>query len=306
VVARAGVPQSAFLEVFESPEDCILASFSEGLQRLSEAVKEAARSEERWLERIRAGLLAALGFLEDEPQWAHLLILERPLEGVSAIECTQRVHDALGEVLNEGRGELIIGAELGPSTTLIAELLALGVLSVIRARMLRGDGSGLVELAPSLMKFILVPYLGRGAAKADLAGEPEPAAQAPARAEVLPIRPHPRTMLALRVIAQAPGLSNREIAVAVGIKPGDKGHASTLLKPLQQRGLIENASLGKAFGESNAWLLTPYGHRVLEVITDGLAAARLREGADGLPGRASPRPLAQPESEHARMGRRVA
>jgi AcrR family transcriptional regulator len=96
VVARAGVPQSAFCEVFESAEDCILAAFSEGLQRLSEAVLQATRSEERWLARIRVGLVAALGFLEDEPQWAHLLILERPLEGVCAIECTQRVHDALG------------------------------------------------------------------------------------------------------------------------------------------------------------------------------------------------------------------
>jgi AcrR family transcriptional regulator len=300
------VGQSAFLEVFESAEDCILASFSEGLQRLSEAVAEATASEERWLERIRAGLVAALGFLEDEPQWAHLLILERPLEGVAAIECTQRVHDALEEVLNAGRGELIIGAELGPSTALIAELVALGVFSVIRARMLKGDASGLVELAPSLMSFILVPYLARGAVKADLAGEPQLAAQAPARAEVVPIRPHPRTMLALGLIAQAPGQSSREIAVALGIKPGDKGHTSTLLKPLEQRGLIENASLVKAPGEPNAWLLTPYGHRVLEVISDSFAAARRREGEEEPPGRASHRPPAQLESEHGRIGRRAA
>jgi DNA-binding MarR family transcriptional regulator len=172
--------------------------------------------------------------------------------------------------------------------------------------MLKGDGRGLVELAPSLMSFILVPYLGRGAAKADLAGEPALPAQAPPRAEVVPIRPHPRTMLALRLIAQAPGLSNREIAIALGIKPGDKGHTSRLLKPLEQRGLIENASVVKAPGEQNAWLLTPYGHRVLELITDSFAAARLLEGEEGFSGRASHRPLTQPESEQGRMGRRAA
>ncbi|MFI5091278.1 MAG: hypothetical protein ACHP7P_14610 [Terriglobales bacterium] len=306
MVARAGVPQSAFGEVFESPEDCIPAAFSEGFERLSEAVAEATRCEQRWLDRIDAGLVAALGFLEDEPRWAHLLILERPLERACALQCTQRVHDALGEVLSEGRGELIMGAELGPSTELIAELLLLGVCSVIRARMLKGDGRGLVELAPSLMRFILVPYLGRGAAKADRAGEPALAAQASSRAEVVPIRPHPRTMLALRVIAQAPGQSNREIAIAVGIRPGERGHASRLLKPLEQRGLIENASLPQAPGEPNAWLLTPYGHRVLELITDSFAAARLREGAEELPGLASHRPVARPEPEHGRMGRRAA
>jgi hypothetical protein len=62
----------------------------------------------------------------------------------------------------------------------------------------------------------------------------------------------------------------------------------------------------KAFGESNAWLLTPYGHRVLEVISDSLAAARRREEAEELPGRASHRPPAQPEPEQGRIGRRAA
>ncbi len=230
-------------------------------------VSEAARGEECWLERVRAGLEAALGFLDDEPRWASLLVVEWPLEGLAVAECAQRVHGALGEVLEAARGEMVLAGELSPSSALIAELLVTGVLSVIRARMLKGEAGGLVALAPSLMSFVVVPYLGRGAAKADRTG-----GGASSRAVVVPIRPHPRTILVLGVIASRPRLSNREVALAVGVKE-EEGHTSRLLKTLEQRGLIENASAGWAKGEPNAWLLTVYGRRVLELITNSSSAS---------------------------------
>jgi AcrR family transcriptional regulator len=299
------VSADAFYDVFESAEDCILAAFAEGLERLSQTVLEAAQREERWLERIRAGLIALLAFLDGERDWGRLLILERSLEETAALEYTGRVQDALADVLREGRGEVILGAELAPSTELIAELVTLGVLSVVRARLLKGQGAPLVELAPELMSFILVPYLGRGAAKADLAQKPGSAGESWPRAVVVPIRPHPRTMLALRVIASAPRLSNRQVAAAVGIQT-EGGHSSELLKPLEQRGLIENASLGRAPREPNAWLLTPYGHRVLEVITDSFAAARRREAQEGVPGRASSSSVRRSTSANGRLRSRAA
>jgi hypothetical protein len=235
-----------------------------------------------------------------EPEWGRSLILELDDGGVA--ECARRVHRALGEVLREGRGEVIVGANLAPPTELIAELVTLAVFSIIRARMLRPPRTPLVELAPALMTFIVVPYLGRGAAKADVAGKPAAETQ---RAVVVPIRPHPRTMLALDVIVSTPGLSDCEVAAAVGINP-EGCFRSELLRPLKQRGLIENASSGRAPREPNAWLMTPYGHRVIEVIAHTFAAAHRREGAEGVPGRASPRPLMQPESEQGRMGSRAA
>jgi hypothetical protein len=158
-------------------------------------------------------------------------------------------------------------------------------------------------LAPALMSFIVVPYLGRGAAKADLAGNP--AVDSGSRAVVVPIRPHPRTMLALHVIVSTPRLSDRELAAAVGISP-EGGFRSELLRPLKQRGLIENASPGRAPREPNAWLLTLYGHRVLEVIADTFAAAHRREEADVVPVRASARPVPRSTFENGRTAERAA
>jgi hypothetical protein len=245
--------------------------------------------------------VGVLEFLDAEPRWGRSLILELDDGGVA--ECARRVHRALGEVLREGRGEVIVGADLAPPTELIAELVTLAVFSIIRARMLKGQRRPLVELAPALMRFIVTPYLGRGAAKADLAGEPE--VESGSRAVVVPIRPHPRTMLALRVIAATPRLSDCEVAAAVGINP-DGGYRSELVRPLVQRGLIENASPGGPPREPNAWLMTPYGLRVLEVIADSFAAAHRREAEEELPGRAAVPRVPASEPDPVGIGRRAA
>jgi DNA-binding MarR family transcriptional regulator len=247
---------------------------AEGLERLSRVVLNATggESEQPWLQRISAGVLALLGFLDQEPRWAESLLIEQPFEGAFASDCVQRVHRALAVVLQEGRGGVIVGADVNPPTALIAELVTIATLSAIRASMLRGGGSSLVGLAPALMSSIVVPYLGKGAARADLRAKQDPdatgAAEVPVRAEVVPIRPQRQTLLALRVLASAPLSSNVEIAAAVGM---DSKQASKALKTLEQRWLIENARLGLTPREPNAWLLTAYGRRILGLITDGFA-----------------------------------
>jgi hypothetical protein len=268
-----------------------------GLGRLSRVVLDAAGGGECWLERIGAGVLALLGFLDDEPLWARSLVLEQPpeqpLEGALASECVRRVHRALGVVLGEGRGEVIVGADINPSTALIAELVTLGGLSLVRTSMLRQPGAPLVDLAALLMSSIVVPYLGRGAAKADHRAGVDRAVtgvrELPARAEVVPIRPQPQTLFALNVLASAPFSSTPELAAAVGM---DSKQASRALGLFERRGLIENTRRGLAPHEPNAWLLTPYGHRVLGLITDSFAAAGRKEQY-GLPKRAPRRAAAR-------------
>jgi predicted transcriptional regulator of viral defense system len=83
-------------------------------------------------------------------------------------------------------------------------------------------------------------------------------------AAVIPIRATHRTMRVLGAIESIPRLSNREIAEIAGLT--DDGQTSRLLGRLERRGLIENVGLGAPRGEPNAWLLTPYGHRVVKTI----------------------------------------
>jgi hypothetical protein len=161
--------------------------------------------------------------------------------------------------------------------------------------MLEADGRKLVELAPSLMAFIVAPYLGQTAAQAELEGrpsgagaasviEPGPArAQAISRAAELPIRATRRTRLVLAAIARAPYSNNREVAQAAGLT--DEGQASKLLARLERRGVIENVGIGAARGEPNAWLLTASGKHAVELIGGDLIGEDLAAAA--APGRST-------------------
>jgi AcrR family transcriptional regulator len=273
VAARAGVPQSAFYEFFQSSEDCFLAAFEEGLGRLSEAVAvavaEAAGRKQHWLERVRAGLVALLGFFDDEPGWGRLLVFQAPLEDAVALRAQQRVLGVLTALMDDGSPQAI--AEIMPEPHLTAELVVGGVFSVIRAHVLEASGGALVELAPYLMSFIVGPYLGQAAARAELTGRPVAAGQAPSPA-ALSATPPPvpfssRSALVLRAIACAPRSSNREIAQAAGLS--DEGQTSHLLRRLAQRGLIEKVTPRSGSRRENAWLLTPCGRRVVELLSGG-------------------------------------
>jgi DNA-binding MarR family transcriptional regulator len=273
VVARVGVSRGAFDEVFECPEDCILAAFNEGVGRISRAVLEATEGRLQWLERTRFGVVAFLGFLEDEPHWARLLILRAPLDGVAALNCTQRLHGVLAELLNKPGDEPIAAVESARSRELLEELVVGGVIAFIRARMLEEQGGPLVELAPSLMEFIAATFVGKsqGATGLELTATPAPETDASRRAVHHPILVTRRTTLVLRAIASSPRSSNSEIAQAAGID--DDGQISRLLKRLGQRGLIEPVLPRGGSRRVKAWKLTPCGRRLLPSLVDGGRAA---------------------------------
>ena len=264
--------ERAFFEAFESVEQCFLAAFEEGLARLSGAVERAARGEGRWLDRVRAGLVALLGFLEDEPAWGRLLMLAPPVEDRTlAFRCEQRVLGVLTGLLDDGSPQAM--AEIMPDPHLTAELTIGGVFSLIRSRMAGNIRGSLVELAPPLMSFIVGPYLGAAAARAELAGAYPPADLTATHAAELPSEPPIpvtyRTRAVLSAIACAPRSSNREIAAAAGL--GDEGQTSHLLRRLAQRGLINKVRPRSGSRRENAWLLTASGRAVVELL--GLTTA---------------------------------
>ena len=226
-----------------------------------------ARHQRSWLDRLRAGLVGFLGFLDDEPAWGRLLVLETPVEdAIAACMREQRVMGVLTSLLDDGASQASGGPVREPAADpmLTAELVIGGVLSSIRIRMGKGAPEKLVELAPALMSFIVRPYLGQAAARGELTGRAIAAPDAPALAGQLPIRATRRTMLVLGAIRENPYTSNRKVAEAAGLS--DEGQISKLLSRLECKGLIENVGVGAARGEPNAWTITPYGDSVVERI----------------------------------------
>ena len=222
---------------------------------------------------MHAGLVALLGFLDEQPGWARFLMLEPPVAGGAICERRHHAVRALAGALEHETRTIALIAERravvaerrAPSAQLTAELIVGGVLAVVRTQMLERPEQSLSGLTPSLMAFVERPYRS-----GDRAGEAQPAA--PAR------RVTYRTARVLGAIAAAPRSNNREIAQDAGLR--DEGQTSKLLSRLERRGLLENVGLGAAYGEPNAWLLTTSGEQML-------TAARRLWAADA--GRASVR-----------------
>ncbi len=267
VVARAGISRRTFYELFEDREDCFLAAFDHALQRAASVVVPAYESENAWREQIRAGLIALLGFLEDEPGLGKLLVVDALGGGPLALERRTNVLETLIGTVDQGRSETKPGREAPPLT---GEGIVGAVFGVIHARLIEqtatvGALSGLVN---PLMSMIVMPYLGQGTARRELQRPvPEFHKAQPPRANPLrdlDMRLTYRTVRVLMAIAQHPGASNRQIGEHAGVY--DQGQISKLLTRLDKLGLICNTGEGHTKGAPNEWTLTVKGQDVQHAI----------------------------------------
>jgi AcrR family transcriptional regulator/DNA-binding MarR family transcriptional regulator len=271
VTAGARVSRRTFYDLFEDREDCFLAALEDALSRLAEVLVPAYErgGQRRWRERVRAGLVVFLEFLDDEPALGSLLVVDSLKAGPKVLERRARVLGRVEAVIDEGRSE---GKWAPPPLT--AEGVVGAVLGVIAARVQeQSRREPLVGLCNALMAMIVLPYLGQAAAQKELARPvPTPArtvsgtvgssraAQARDPLEGLAMRLTYRTLRTLEAVARRPGASNREVGEMVEVP--DQGQISKLLARLEGLGLLQNTGGGHSSGEPNAWRLTPRGVEV--------------------------------------------
>lgn len=268
VVERSGVSRRTFYEAFSDREDCLLAAFEDALALASRRVLPAVATHTKWRERVRAGLVAFLCFLDEEPVVGRLLIVESLSAGPRTLKRREEVLAKVASVVDEGRDQSANAAEL-PSLT--GEALVGGAVSLIHARLARSDGKPLSALANQLMSMIVLPYLGAAAARRELERPVErhvsEARDTPSLADPFKdagMRLTYRTVRVLMAIAEHPGASNRLVGDAAGIT--DQGQISKLLGRLERLGMVSNTGLGPGLGAPNAWMLTPGGERVIKSI----------------------------------------
>lgn len=290
VVDCSGVSRRTFYEVFDDREDCFLVAFDEAVLKLRGVVSPAYETPGRWREKIRAGLIALLEFLDHDPSTGRLVIVETLAAGPRALERRKHVLTHIITAIDHGRAET--SRNEGPPP-LTAEGTVGAVLSVIHTRLspdmgglgtdtmgpgtspastpasartrLDGDSTPLVELTSQLMSMIVLPYLGAAAARKELelpvpkTTRHQPAPQSNPLKD-LDMRLTYRTVRVLSAIATHPQSSNRTIANLAGVS--DQGQMSKLLTRLEHLNLIHNTGAGQTRGEPNAWTLTNTGHQV--------------------------------------------
>ncbi|HEY7935225.1 MAG TPA: hypothetical protein VID48_15505 [Solirubrobacteraceae bacterium] len=279
VVSRSGVSRRTFYDVFNDFEDCFLAALEHSISSVSEYVLGAYDPAETWQTRIRAGMIAVLEFLEDEPAMGRLCIVETLGAGPKVDERRQQVLDALIAKVDQGRSQAKAPAAL------TGECLVGGVLSVLYTRLIAHDRGkaderrgSLLELTGSLMSMIVLPYLGPAVAQKEssrAAPQPQTRTRAPSGDPLrdLQMRLTYRTVRVLMSIAVSPGASNRDIGMAAGID--DQGQISKLLSRMERLGLVHNSGAGQVSGAANAWALTAKGVEVQQLVDAGTSAGQL-------------------------------
>jgi AcrR family transcriptional regulator len=264
IVSLAGVSRRTFYLLFENRDHCLRVVLEEAVTQLAQRIEPAYRSRVRWVDGVRAALLALLELFDQEPELARLCVLEAPAAPPAALAGRGKVLAHLTTALDEGREQA--RAARAPSP-LVAEMLVGGALAVVHARLLERRPEPLVELLNPLMAMIVLPYLGSSAARRELSREAPPRPPVTAKRSAAPnplrglnMRLTYRTMRVMAAVSAQPGLSNAEVAQRAGIS--DQGQISKLLARLAGLGLLQNTGAGQSRGAANAWQLTARGRQV--------------------------------------------
>jgi AcrR family transcriptional regulator len=166
VVERAGVSRQAFYEHFDDRNDCLSAVFDEFVAVAARRALTASTRGRGWLERVRAGMLALLELLDEEPVLARMCVADAVPGGLSRHTARGATLAKLVTVLEHGREETAARDRPAPCA---ARSVIGGTLGMIHARLLGPERSSLVELLNPLMAMLVLPYLGEAAALRELA-----------------------------------------------------------------------------------------------------------------------------------------
>lgn len=262
IIERAGVSRRRFYELFDNRHVCFDAAFEDAIAKASHCALSAFDSGEGWLGQLRSRLRALLMFFDSEPELTWLCVLGVTTASPSSLRRRNEVLERVTAFIDDGRRSVPRQRQPPPLT---GETVVGGMLSVIEARLLEPTAGPMIELLNPLMSVIALAYHGPRAADRELsrpvARGGEPANSADARHSIdLETRLTHHTLRVLAEIAARPGVSNRAVAEAAGIR--DPAQISKLLARLERHGLVQNTGAGPAKGAPNEWTLTSIGAKV--------------------------------------------
>jgi AcrR family transcriptional regulator len=161
VIACAGVSRRTFYALFSNKEEAFLAAYEDGVERLLDAVDEAYAHGESWAQRARNGLAAFLLGLAENPELAHLCIVDVLAAGPAALARRDVAMQRFVDMVEDGRDAAPEGIVV-PS--MAAQTVVGGIHEVIYTRIVRDETAGLPELLPELAYAMLLPFIGQQAA----------------------------------------------------------------------------------------------------------------------------------------------
>lgn len=157
VVARAGLPRTAFFEQFTGKLECVAALQEEAWEALRAEVGSAWASGREWPQRVAACVVAVLEFAAGEPQQIAVLLPASLLVEPTLAARVWAVNDCFADALRLGRSELLEAGELPEG---VEDVLVGGVQALIATRVRAGRAAELPAMGADITQTVLLPYLG--------------------------------------------------------------------------------------------------------------------------------------------------
>jgi AcrR family transcriptional regulator len=172
VAKVAGVSPQVFYAGFADEREAVEVAHEVFFARFRERLLAAGSAQEQWPFKVKVAIGVALDYAAAVPAKAQLLTVDviaaDPILRRKSIDA----RDNLAALLASGRHYAAGASEL-PSIT--EQVLIAGLSGAISTRLLHGEAKRLPELAPQLVQFALLPYLGQAEA-ARVASRPRPGA----------------------------------------------------------------------------------------------------------------------------------
>lgn len=274
VCTRARVSHHTFYAVFDSLDDSFLALLDENAARVDGLISGAFEGRSNWVDGVREALAELLAFFDGDPQLAHVLLVEATAAGSWS---RTRREEQVAMLRQTIVARWAPAAEEWPHPR-AAEGVMASLLGVLHTHVVTAPHEPFSPLLGSLMGIATAPFLpaelvtrevkqGERVAYANMAARGLGGARR-ARHDALEEtrgglpralrdpRAH-RVRACLGYLAEHPGASNRQIALAVGI--GGHAQTSALLARLARMGLLDKQA-GRP-GYPNAWTLSGHGEQ---------------------------------------------
>ena len=163
IISGARVSRTTFYNHFTNKQDAVAATHQAIFERFLESVEAACGTEERWPDKVKAGIGATLEFASAWPDQSQLLVAQFNAADMTLARRIRASHDQLASLLGEGRRLYPEAASLPPLT----EQALVGAMSAIIARgLIDRDLEQPQALRSELIQLTLTPYLGSdGAAR---------------------------------------------------------------------------------------------------------------------------------------------
>jgi AcrR family transcriptional regulator len=132
IVARARVSRTTFYVFFENKEECLLAVFEWGVERIAASVMDAVAETARWdlapAERVRAEVRAVAGALAGDPAIARIVLIEIVGATPAAEAARARTRHAAAKVIEVQLEQYEYWRERSPLQRHVASLAAMAAI----------------------------------------------------------------------------------------------------------------------------------------------------------------------------------